>query len=147
MVRVLYSAQWKRKLKIAYVEFGEGKYALLSSNDLTINGLEMQRFYSSRFQIEFMFRDTKQSLGLAECQSRKKEALAFHFNISFLTYNLCRVEHLLSGKKVFSLQTIKKGCFNIFFVEKILQNLGICPEFVKNIPAYQNLIQWGKIDP
>ncbi len=107
----------------------------------------MYRLYSKRFQIEFMFRDTKQYLGLTECQSRKKESLAFHFNVSFLTYNLCRGEHLLTGKKVFSLQTIKKDCFNAFFVEKILQDLGFCPELIKNAPAYQKLRQWGKIDP
>lgn len=109
--RVLWSSQWKRKLKLAYVDLGQRKYALLASNDLKISGLEMYKFYSKRFQIECMFRDTKSYLGLAECQSRKKESLAFHFNFSFLTYNLCRVEQLLSGKNVFSMQSLKKRGF------------------------------------
>lgn len=99
--RVLYSAQWKRKLKFAYVQGEKGKYVLLTSNDMKINGLEMYWFYSKRFQIKFIFRDTKQYLGLFPCQSRKKESLTFHFNFSFLTYNLCQVEHLLNGEKSF----------------------------------------------
>ncbi len=37
--RVLYSAQWKRKLKIVYVDFGQKKYALLASNNLKISEL------------------------------------------------------------------------------------------------------------
>ncbi len=78
----------------------------------------MYWLYSSRFQIEFMFRDMKQYLGLTQCQSRKKESLAFHFNFSCLTYSLCRVEHLLNGKK--ALKASKKEAFNAFFVEKIL---------------------------
>lgn len=144
--RVLYSAGWKRKLKISYVDLGQGKYALLASNDLKISGLEMWSLYSKRFQIEFMFRDTKQYLGLTECQSRKKEALSFHFQMSMLCYNFCRLEHFLNGKKVFSVQNLRNKYFNVFFVEKILMDMGFCPEFIKNMPQYQELIKWGCFD-
>lgn len=29
--KILWAAQWKRKLKVAYVEMGQGKYSLLAS--------------------------------------------------------------------------------------------------------------------
>ncbi len=118
----------------------------MASNDLKISGLEMWSLYSKRFQIEFMFRDTKQFLGLTECQSRKKEGLAFHFQMSMLCYNFCRLEHFLNGKKVFSLQNLRNKYFNVFFVEKILNDLGLFPEFIKNTPQYQELIKWGCFD-
>jgi hypothetical protein len=46
--------------------------------------------YRTRFQIEFLLRDSKQYTGLTHCQSRQKEALAFHFNMSLTAVNVAR---------------------------------------------------------
>ena len=45
--------------------------------------LSPARLYRARFQIEFVFRDAKQHLGLNDCQARAQAKLNFHFNTVF----------------------------------------------------------------
>ncbi|MBK6609430.1 MAG: transposase [Sphingobacteriales bacterium] len=47
--------------------------------DPQTDGQKILQYYQLRFQIEFLFRDAKQHLGLQDCQARSKEALDFHF--------------------------------------------------------------------
>jgi len=45
-------------------------------------------YYKARFQIEFIFRDSKQFTGLADCQARDLTKLDFHFNSSLTVLKL-----------------------------------------------------------
>jgi len=50
------------------------------------------RYYSLRFQIEFLIRDAKQYMGLEECQAVSETKLYNHFNFSLMTvsfYSKC----------------------------------------------------------
>src|SRR4030095_14717329 len=66
------------------------RYIVLASTDLTLPGRKLVALYVARFQIEFLFRDSKQFTGLADCQSRRESGLDFHFNAALATLNLAR---------------------------------------------------------
>ena len=61
------------------------------STDINMSAKDIMGIYRTRFQIEFLLRDSKQYTGLTHCQSRQKEALAFHFNMSLTAINVARV--------------------------------------------------------
>ena len=61
---VVNSPTFKRNLRIVYVvkeEHGKTYTALLFSTDIGCSALDILRYYKARFQIEFVFRDAKQS--------------------------------------------------------------------------------------
>jgi len=48
------------------------------STDLTMTGIDLYLYYHLRYQIEFVYRDAKQHLGLTHCQSTQQQRLDFH---------------------------------------------------------------------
>src|SRR5207302_7313379 len=46
------------------------RFIVLSSTDPELNGYKLIDLYAARFQIEFLFRDSKQFTGLLDCQAR-----------------------------------------------------------------------------
>src|SRR5438067_12349621 len=70
------------------------RFIVLGSTDPELNGRKLVELYVARFQIEFLFRDSKQFTGLRDCQARAASALDFHFNASLATLNLVRAEAL-----------------------------------------------------
>ncbi len=52
--------------------------------------MQIVRYYRSRFQIEFLYRDAKQHTGLNDCQARSKNKLDFHFNAALTAVNLAK---------------------------------------------------------
>lgn len=99
--------------------------------------------------IEFIFRDAKQFTGLSDCQSRKKEALGFHFNASLATLNLARVEavnaHQSTDRLVFSMASRKQLAFNERFIKVISEQLAIDLTVILNHESYDNLRTYGAI--
>jgi Transposase DDE domain len=77
--------QQQRKHGVSGV--GGVSQVLLFSTDLSLSGRDIVRFYRARFQIEFLFRDAKGSLGLSHCQARNTKALEFHWNAAFGALN------------------------------------------------------------
>lgn len=92
---IAYSPSMKRMIKVVLVrkiadeKCGE---ALLFSTDLKQDALQIYRFYTSRFQIEFVFRDAKGFTGLTDCQSRDERRINYHLNISLLALNVAKLE-------------------------------------------------------
>jgi len=60
---------------------------LLFSTDVEQDAQQIYQFYKLRFQIEFIFRDAKQFIGLEDCQARDLVKLEFHFNASLTALN------------------------------------------------------------
>lgn len=58
--------------------------------DLTKSATDIFDIYRTRFQLEFVYRDGKQFMGLAHCQARNKEAVSFAFNASLSSVNVAR---------------------------------------------------------
>ncbi len=118
---------------------------MLASTDINLSAHKILEYYKLRFQIEYLFRDAKQHLGLEDCQSTKKECLDFHFNMAMMTLNLARQESYASGKKIFSLYDIKTHYFNEKWLENIITNLDLDINAIKLHPNYHKIIRKGKM--
>ena len=112
-------------------------------------GLTVFKYYRLRYQIEFLFRDSKGSLGLEDSQSRQEEALDFHFNISLTTLNIAKAVHWLSVPKedrgAFSMADIKTQYINELVLDKLIIIYGKDPSVEKNNPQIKQLYQLGRI--
>jgi hypothetical protein len=92
---VVYSVSLKRKIRIVYIVEKHGQKigtALLYSTDINLAAENILRYYSARFQIEFLFRDAKQFTGFSDCQARCQKSLHFHANSSMTALNLLKVQ-------------------------------------------------------
>jgi hypothetical protein len=125
------------------------RFIVLGSTDPELNGHKLIALYAARFQIEFLFRDSKQFTGLLDCQARAAAALDFHFNASLATLNLVRAEDL--GKQqgqephVFSMASWKQCQFNERLLDLFMENLALDPTWVKNHSCYEKLRAYGAI--
>ena len=139
---------------MAYVEFWDdgkftGKYAVLFSTDLELQGEMIYLYYKSRFQIEFLFRDAKQFVGLAHCQARNENKIHFHVNASLSTVSLAKAVHYLAipkeKRKSFSMSDVKTTFFNKIMADRIFSMLEIDMTCKKNNQAYLDSLWYGKI--
>ena len=113
---VLHSRAWQCWLRVVYVlPHGADPTAvegvLLYSSDTQLAPTRLVRLYRARFQIEFVFRDAKQHLGLHDCQARAQTKLHFHFNLVFATYFWMRLQARAARDRPldrFSLHHIKR---------------------------------------
>ena len=125
------------------------KTIVLFSTDLELSGAELLRLYRSRFQIEFLFRDAKQSAGLESAQVRDKEGLSFHWNASFACVNLARViaheENTAAHYEAFSMKSIKQRIFNEHLLELFISKLELEPTVIKNHQNYEKLRNYAVI--
>ena len=104
---------------------------------------------AARFQIEFLFRDSKQFTGLLDCQARAESTLDFHFNASLATLNLVRAEALRVQQgqppQVFSMASWKQCQFNERLLDLFMEKLALDPTWVKNQSCYAELRTYGAI--
>lgn len=125
------------------------KTIVLFSTDLELDGKELLRLYRARFQIEFLFRDAKQSAGLESSQARDKKALSFHWNASFACVNLARViareENKAALGEAFSMKSIKQRIFNEHLLELFISKLELEPTMIKNHRNYEKLRNYAVI--
>ena len=105
--------------------------------------------YGARFQIEFLFRESKQCTGLTDCQARAEAALSFHFNAALATLNLVHAEEMNAQlgeePQVFSMARGKQRKFNERLLELFSEKLALYPTWVKNHPSYDELRTYGAI--
>lgn len=141
---VVNSVSLKRNIRIVLVTFKNG-YAVLFSTDTELDASTIYRYYSARFQIEFLFRDAKQFTGLTHCQARSETALNNHFNASFSALNLIKWHdrQLSQKRKPISVSYWKRIFFNQLFLNRIFSNLAIDLNLDKSSPAYHSLCHFG----
>jgi hypothetical protein len=143
----------KRRLRVVVLvnrkDPAKPRHMILASTDLELDGRKLVEFYGARFQIEFLFRDSKQFTGLTECQARNESALDFHFNASLATLNLVRAEELSARQsndtQVFSMASWKQRQFNERLLDLFIEKLALDPSWVKNQPCYDELRAYGAI--
>ena len=115
----LHSKAWQRWLQVVYIlprgaDPQTTRGVLLYSSDTELDPVRLFRFYRSRFQIEFAFRDAKQHLGLQDCRARSQARLDFHFNAVFAALFWARLQARLRADGPlgpFSLHPIKQRNF------------------------------------
>ncbi len=143
----------KRKLRVVVLvnrkDPHKPRYIVLASTDLELDGRRLVELYRARFQVEFLFRDSKQFTGLNDCQARAEAALDFHFNASLATLNLARAEELLAAPDhslpVFSMASWKQRHFNERLLDLFIERLALDQTWVKNQPGYDELSTYGAI--
>jgi len=152
-----WSVSLEREINVVYAEFlDDGKptkrYALFFSTDLELDGRMIYHYYKSRFQIEFLFRDAKQHIGLTHCQARSEKKLHFHFNIALTAVGLAKAAHYLKQnenqnepRKPISLADIKTSYFNELMLNLFLSNFQINPDLIKNKKAICKMLDLGII--
>jgi hypothetical protein len=142
---------WLKVVLVHYLDQG-GKlkrYQLLACSDTSLAGSDLWLYYHLRFQIEFLYRDAKQFLGLNHCQSRQKKRLHFQFNFALTLLSLVKIVHWLSQprtqRKPFSMQNIKIHYTNQQLLLRFINGFGISPQTAINNPNYQELLDYAKI--
>jgi hypothetical protein len=98
---------------------------------------------------DFLFRDSKQFPGLADCQSRAEKVLDFHFHAALATLNLARAEDLQHQTEpsphVFSMASWKQRHFHDRLLNVFIANLALASNWVQNHPRYDELRTYGAI--
>ena len=127
---------------------GKVATALLFSTDTTMLPLDVYHYYGARFQIEFVIRDAKQYTGLTHCQSRAKERIDFHINMSFMAITVARFnEYQRNGTSApCSVATQCAINHNEMLMESIFPMLGLDLLAFKSLPAYQQALSYGAIN-
>ena len=149
----VYSPAFKRAIQVVYllkVTPKASSYALLFSTDPALSPTEVYRYYKARFQIEFIFRDSKQFLGLTHCQARDAQKLDFHVNSVLLTLNLLKVQWFQNRtddrlNSPFSVANYKRRAFNEFLLNTFIQRSGLEQTCQKYQSQYLQCLQIGLI--
>jgi len=146
--KVVWSVSLKRNIKLVIVKFKKRSVNLFST-DLEIAAAEVLKLYRSRFTIEFLIRDAKQSAGLADCQARDRKALEFHWNASFAVVNLARLKasqtNPATEPKPFSMKSIKQQFFNEHLLKMFISKLGLEQTLIKYQEHFEKLRNYAII--
>lgn len=147
---VVWSVSLKRQIKLVMVKYGERRVNLFST-DLEIKAEEVFDLYRSRFTIEFLIRDAKQSGGLQDCQARDNKALEFHWNTALTTVNFGRgidgKQEVGEEEKPFSMKSIKQRFFNEHLLKLFISKSGLEQSLIKYQEALEELRNYAVISP
>jgi len=149
----VYSKSLKQTVKLVHVAYKRENKKVIRKlyycTDLNKEALDVLRIYRSRFQIEFLYRDAKQHIGLNDCQARSENKLNFHFNSSLTAINIAKIQHWISIPKKqrssFSMSDIKTMNNNRLQLNRFFSVFGINPHSTKNIAKTNQIIQYGTI--
>lgn len=149
---VVNSVSLKRNLRLVVVCKRQGTKvltALLFSTDTTLAAEDIYRYYTARFQIEFLFRDAKQFTGLVDFQTRSAARIAFHVNASLTALNFLKLEDRQQAPNdeahVISIASWKVRKFNEHQLDRIISTLGLDLSSIKFHPYYEDLMNYGTI--
>jgi hypothetical protein len=147
---IVFSKSLKREINLVIAHTnrkGKWKHKLYFCTDLNISAEMLLKYYRTRFQIEFTFRDAKQHTGLNHCQARNENKLHFHFNPSLTTINIAKVAHWMPAPKeqrgAFSMADIKTMYHNELLLNRFFDVFGIRPDLTKNKQKIEELIYYG----
>ena len=124
------------------------RIALLFSTALDLDPVTLYRYYAARFQIEFLFRDSKQFAGLTHGQARRTDALTFQVNASLTAVSLSKLQAVQTLGHLptpFSMASLVRRCFNEHFLKKILAYLAHGQTLRENSSEYETLCNYGII--
>ena len=144
---LVYLPRLRRRVRVVVVMHRRTqRLALLFGTDLDLDPVTLYRYYKARFQIEFLFRDSKQFAGLTHCQARRTDALTFQVNASLTAVSLSKLHAVQTYGHLptpFSMASLVRRCFNAHFLKKILAYLAHGQTLTENSPAYETLCNYG----
>lgn len=150
---IVYSVSMERNVRLVHLELtnnkGKNNYKLFFSTDTEMEAELILKYYQSRFQIEFLYRDAKQHTGLTDGQARSENKLNFQFNLALSAINIAKVVHWLAlpkeKRKAFSMNDIKTMNHNTLLIQCFFSKFGINPNLPKNQNHVKELIYYGTI--
>ena len=149
----VHSKSFKCNIKIAcevtVSEKGKQTHKIYFSTDLTMEASDIIKYYRSRFQIEFLYRDGKQHTGLDHSQARSENKLYFQFNTALTSINIARICHWLQlpkkEREAFSMADVKTLYHNMLLLERFIDVFAVNPNTLKNQDIVKELIYYGTI--
>ena len=123
---------------------------LLFSTDLALDPHLVYHSYRARFQIEFLFRDAKQHLGLTHCQARSQAKLHSHLNVVMTVLTWLKLHLRLRQKGPlgrFSMANAKRLAHNKLLLERFIARLALHLDRHKCRQQIQDLLHYGIIAP
>lgn len=150
---IVYSISLKRLIRIVYIEQYDKKgfacgYTILFSTDLNLSTEKIYEYYTCRFQIEFLFRDAKQHVGMENCQSRSENKINFHVNASLTTVSLAKARTVLTenqDRSSFSMADVKVVFSNKILTEFIFSKLALDLSCKKISRLYLECLDVGRL--
>lgn len=124
---IVYCRSLKRKVRLVILSSPRlERPKLFFSTDLEMDGDEVLKYYLTRFQIEFNFRDAKQFTGLEDSQARNEDRLDFAFNASMTAMNVAKIQcATMDGE--WSIGRLKKVMIGLAFSRRIICMFGKIP--------------------
>ena len=105
---------------------GKSTHTILFSSDLTLGYDKIIDYYSLRFQIEFVFRDSKQYWGMEDFMNIKKTPINNWANLSSFMVNFAHGLRQEPSKKEMSILDLKAHYHGIKYVKEVFKLL---PDF------------------
>lgn len=146
----VYSKALKRQINLIILytrKNNKWKHKLYFSTDLALEPELVLKYYKTRFQIEFTFRDAKQHTGLNHCQARNQNKLYFHFNTALTAVNIAKITHWIpipkQQRKEFSMAEVKTIYHNNLLLKRFLTVFAINPNLTKNIRRAREVAKFG----
>ena len=147
---IVYSKSLKTDINLVIVytkKKGKESHKLYFCTDLELDPKLLLKYYQTRFQIEFTFRDAKQHTGMNHCQARSTNKLHFHWNTSLTAINLAKITHWLqipkSEREAFSIEQVKTIYHNELLIKRFFDVFGIKPNLTKNKEKIKQLLYYG----
>lgn len=149
---IVYSVGLKRNIRIAYVEQSVKDRVVRKiyfSTNLDRGAEQLFKYYRLRFQMEYLFRDAKQHMGLEHCQARSEKKLDFHFNTSLTAVSvakvIARINEDNASRSSISIADVKTESQNRNLIERIFSIYRIDRKLIKISSGYRKLLNFGKI--
>ena len=151
-----YSKSLKMSLNIVIVytqsKTKKESHKIYFSTDNQQNWDEVLHMYRQRFQIEFLYRDSKQFTGLHDCEARSLNKLDFHWNMSLTAVNIAKIltwiakkDENLKDNHPFSMSDVKTMFYNNLLLNRFISMFGINTKLDKNKHLIKRLLDFGKI--
>ena len=126
---------------------GKVRHQVLFTTDLELEPVQVYMRYKLRFQQEFVFRDGKQFVGLADGQMRDQTKRHEHLNASLSALNLMRREerqaHEEPEARVMSMASWKRRTYAQHAAQRVFDHLNLDVEQLKSHPSYEALRREG----
>ena len=150
---IVYSVGLKRNIKLCYVEFQTGKHKdvikLFFSTNTERSSQQILKYYRARYQMEYIFRDAKQHMGLQQCQARSKNKLHFHFNATLTSVSIakCILRYGVPTNKEIplSISNVKVEFQNRNMLKRIFSIYGFDHKLIKINRRHRQVLDFGKI--
>lgn len=142
----LYAVNFDRILRVVLLlNTKTNRYVLLASTDVELDARLITKYYQLRFQIEFIFRDAKQFMGLNDCQARDENKLDYHFNASLTAVNIAR--KAIQQDEIYnkSMNNFMRYQYNQKFAETIYYKLSQNDEFDLMQSIWLQAPMWGNL--